>query len=501
MARIRQEAAEREVELRAEAEEARDKVLGLLESIQDGFFTLDKDWRFTYVNPAGEKLLRASREELLGKNHWELYPAAVGSQGEREYRRAVRDQVPVEFEIFYEPFGRSFGVKAYPTEQGGISVYLRDITEQKQAGEALRESQARLRAIYDGTYEYIGLLAPDGTLLEANRASLEFANNTREDLVGRPFWDTPWFTATPGAPELVRESIARASAGEFIRFEATVRRPSGECPTFDISFHPVRNERGEVVLIVPEGRNITERKRAEEEVQQSNEQLRRVNRELEEFAYVASHDLQEPLRIVNIYTQLILKSLGADVATLAQYAEFVQQGVQRMDALIGDLLKFSRAVHAEEMPIGTADLGASLAEATSVLKNRMEESGCVIAAEFLPRVHGDASQMAHVFQNLLSNALKYRKKDAAPQIEISAKRDGDYWTISLRDNGIGFEPQYAERIFGLFKRLHKEEYPGTGLGLAICKRIVERYGGRIWAEGTPGVGATFYFSLPAADGQ
>jgi PAS domain S-box-containing protein len=499
MARIRREASEREARLRAEAEAARDQVVGILESIQDGFFSLDREWRFTYVNTAAERAIGASREELVGQTHWERYPSTVATRLEDEYRRAVRDQVPVEFENFYQPWQRWFTVRAYPTKQGGLSIYFRDITEHKQAEEALRESQDRLRAIYDGTFEYIGLLAPDGTLLEANRASLEFANNTRPELVGRPFWEIPWFTGTPGAPELIRDSVARAAQGQSVRFEAALRRPSGECPTFDISLHPIRNERGEVVLIVPEGRNITERKRIEEEGKRSNEQLTRVNRELEEFAYVASHDLQEPLRIVNIYTQLILNELGAEKPELAQHAAFVQQGVRRMDALIHDLLTYSRAVHADELPVGTADLESALKEALSVLKNRIEESGSVISVGPLPKVRGDAAQLAHVFQNLLSNALKYRKRDAAPQIRISAVQDGGLWIVSVQDNGIGFESQYAERIFGLFKRLHKEEYPGTGLGLAICKRIVERYGGRIWAEGKPGTGATFYFSLPCVE--
>ena len=338
-------------------------------------------------------------------------------------------------------------------------------------------------------------------MLEANRASLEFANNTRDELVGLRFWDTPWFTATPGAPEAVREGIARAAAGEFVRFEGMMRRPSGECPTFDISFHPVRNEHGEVVLIVPEGRDITGLKLTEEALRHSNEGLTRANRELEEFAYVASHDLQEPLRMVNIYTQLILKELDLSGTKLNQYAGFVQQGVSRMESLIQDLLTFSRTVHTDELPIGTADLSVSLREALSVLKDRIEESDAVIHAAFLPEVRGDTAQVAHVFQNLLSNALKYRQKGRRSQIHIAAEQNGDKWNISVRDNGIGFEKQYAERIFGLFKRLHKDEYPGTGLGLAICQRIVERFGGRMWAEGTPGEGATFYFSLPRIEGQ
>jgi PAS domain S-box-containing protein len=244
--------------------------------------------------------------------------------------------------------------------------------------------------------------------------------------------------------------------------------------------------------------DITERKQAEEELSRSNLELTRVNRELEEFAYVASHDLQEPLRMVNIYTQLLLRDRGAEEAKLNQYADFIQLGVTRMETLIRDLLTFSRAVHADELPVGTADLSDSLREALTVMKSRIEESGSVIAAGPLPTVRGDVSQLAHVFQNLISNALKYRKKQFAPQIDITAEQRGDSWIITVSDNGIGFKQEHAERIFGLFKRLHNEEYPGTGLGLAICRRIVERYGGRIWAEGKPGEGATFRFSLRAS---
>lgn len=228
-------------------------------------------------------------------------------------------------------------------------------------------------------------------------------------------------------------------------------------------------------------------------------ELTRANRELEEFAYVASHDLQEPLRMVNIYTQLLLQRMGGEDATLNGYAAFVQQGVARMDGLIRDLLTFSRIVHNDELPVGTADLQAACGEALSVLSNRITESGAVITIQPLPAVRGDALQMAHVLENLLSNALKYSRKDVSPEIHISAEPDGEQWTISVRDNGIGFDQQYAGRIFGLFKRLHRDEYPGTGLGLAICQRIIERYGGRIWAESKPDAGATFRFSLPRAE--
>ncbi len=307
------------------------------------------------------------REDMLGRNHWELFPAAVGTTVHQELMRSAEERVPVEFDNFYAPWNRWFHIKAYPTREGGMSVFFGDITK---------------------------------------------------------------------------------------------------------------------------------RKRAEEALQRSNDELKLANSELEEFAYVASHDMQEPLRMVNIYTHLLLKKFSADIPQAQQYAAYVQQGVARMEELIRDLLKFSRTVHFDE-PIGVADLSASLEEAMAVLENRIAESGAVIEFVALPTVAGDTAQMSHVFQNLLSNSIKYRKKDVAPEIHIALKSEAGEWIVSVRDNGIGFDPRYADRIFGLFKRLHKDEYAGTGLGLAICQRIVQRYGGKMWAEGRPGEGATFYFSLPS----
>jgi light-regulated signal transduction histidine kinase (bacteriophytochrome) len=254
-----------------------------------------------------------------------------------------------------------------------------------------------------------------------------------------------------------------------------------------------------MVQLAEMGSAAVEARRLTESLGKSNEQLARTNRELEEFAYVASHDLQEPLRMVNVYTQQLLRRFVPDHPDAYLFAKFIEQGVHRMQALIEDLLDFSRTVHASGAPAeAVADLGQSLNEAMTVLRNRIEESKAVIETEPLPTVFGDTNQLAHVFQNLLSNALKYRRQDVAPHIRISTTRSEKEWIISVSDNGIGFDPQYSERIFGLFKRLHKEAYPGTGLGLAICRRIIERYGGRMWAEGRPGHGATFHFALHPA---
>ena len=261
---------------------------------------------------------------------------------------------------------------------------------------------------------------------------------------------------------------------------------------FNVVYHPLREVNETVSGFIAVLTDVTAQVQARREVE-------RVNKDLEEFAYVASHDLQEPLRMVNIYTELLMKRYVPDEPEAKHYAEFVKQGVVRMETLIRDLLTYSQTVQRGESLVGQADLSAALGEAMAVLHTHIDENGAAIHSESLPTVRGDTKLLAHVFQNLLSNALKYRKKELEPQISIAAKRDGENWLISLKDNGIGFEQQYAERIFGLFKRLHQSEYPGTGLGLAICQRIVERYGGRMWAESRLGEGATFFFTIPAVE--
>jgi light-regulated signal transduction histidine kinase (bacteriophytochrome) len=216
---------------------------------------------------------------------------------------------------------------------------------------------------------------------------------------------------------------------------------------------------------------------------------------------VSSHDLQEPLRMVNTYSQLFLRRLGPQTSPeLEQYAEYIRGGVRRMETLLRDLLAYSRAGHHElASESGTADLQAAVQQAIADLDSKIKETQAQLLIQPLPVVVGEEGQMSHVFLNLLSNAIKYRKTSERPCVRISAQHVADQWIISVADDGIGFEQRHAERIFGLFKRLHRqEEYPGTGLGLAICKRIVERYGGRIWAESRPGAGSTFSFSLPEA---
>jgi signal transduction histidine kinase len=244
---------------------------------------------------------------------------------------------------------------------------------------------------------------------------------------------------------------------------------------------------------------LEERAQHERETASKNSELVKANRELEEFAYVSAHDLQEPLRMINIYSQMLISRFAGEDEKARTYAGFIEGGVKRMEKLLDDLLTYSRVINPNSSVVETADLNEALSQAMTTLNVRIRENSAHIEYQELPTVVGDQSQLTQVFQNLLSNALKYRRNDVPPKIVIAAERQGLDWVVSVRDNGIGFEQQHAERIFGLFKRLHKDEYPGTGLGLAICQRIIERCGGRMWAEGRPGEGSTFYFALPGGE--
>lgn len=297
------------------------------------------------------------------------------------------------------------------------------------------------------------------------------------------------------------ESLATKLAGYELTHRL-VRADTGEVRWVHEKCSHVRDGDGRVIRSIGMVQDITERRRIEEELQSNNSELMRANRELEEFAFVASHDLREPLRTINIYAQKLLRRPGLEGdAEAAQCSNFIRMGVTRMDELIRDLLNYSRAVHEERNPPGlTADLNQSLESAIAVLGGRIGDTGASIESSGLPRVYADQGQIGLVFQNLLSNSMKYVDRGTKPEIRISAERQDGCWRITVRDNGIGFDGVHAERIFGLFKRLHRNEYSGTGVGLSICKRIVERYGGRIWAESDgPDCGASFHFVLRACD--
>jgi len=247
--------------------------------------------------------------------------------------------------------------------------------------------------------------------------------------------------------------------------------------------------------------DVTERKQMEERLQQITAEMQRSNTELEQFAYVISHDLQEPLRMVSSYTQLLAKrysnKLDADADEFISYAV---NGAKRMQTLLHDLLEYSR-VGTRGKPFSPVNCEHVVEQAMANLKIAIKECSASVSYDTLPTVIGDEGQLVRLFQNLIGNALKFRQ-DEAPQVQITAQRRNNIVTFSIKDNGIGIDPQHSQSIFEIFRRLHtREEYPGTGMGLAICKKIVERHGGHISVQSQPGQGSTFYFSVDTAGGE
>jgi PAS domain S-box-containing protein len=367
-----------------------------------------------------------------------------------------------------------------------------DITERKKAEEGLKESEQRFRTLFDNT--------PDGIVL-SNQENKKFTlgNETFCQMLGYNSDEIQNLEVMDIHPaEEVNHSVDQFE--KLLRKEIAVvenipvKRKDGSIFFADIRAFLVSF--GGKTYLAGIFRDITERKRAEDKLKNAFLDLEHSNKELEQFAYVASHDLQEPLRMVASYTQLLEKRYKDKLDSDArEFIQFAVDGAIRMQRLINDLLAYSRLGTRGE-PFELIDSHEVLGQAIANLSALIEENQAVVTNDDLPPIMADRSQMVQVFQNLIGNAIKFRS-DQSPRIHISAEPKGGEWLFSVRDNGIGIDPQHKDRIFVIFQRLHgKGEYPGTGIGLTICKKIVERHGGRIWVESEPQKGSTFYFSVP-----
>ena len=281
------------------------------------------------------------------------------------------------------------------------------------------------------------------------------------------------------------------------RWDVEIRPLQGRRFRASVTVAASRDEHGNILSLRWLIRDTTDRWRAENEIRLAAEELKRSNQDLEQFAYVASHDLQEPLRMVRSFLGLLRGryegKLGADAD---QYIGFAVEGAERMSVMIKDLLEYSRAGRGDIKP-EAVDFNRILEQAKANLQAAIDESGAVIAGDPLPTVPADAARMTQVFQNLIGNAIKFRAEGRPPKVTITACNGEGVWIFSVKDNGIGIDPAQTDRIFQVFQRLHtRDKYPGSGIGLAICKKIIERHGGRIWMESQPGQGTTFLFTIP-----
>jgi light-regulated signal transduction histidine kinase (bacteriophytochrome) len=304
-------------------------------------------------------------------------------------------------------------------------------------------------------------------------------------------------------------NILEDVAGEKARFEETQRAILNILDDFAAEQHRLQSTERAVMNILDDFddekqkvellREVADRTHAEDELRTKTIELARSNAELEQFAYVASHDLQEPLRMVSTYMQLFEKRFKGSIVDekADKYIAYAVEGAKRMQALIGGLLAYSR-VGAGDHVSTRVDLNDTLDLALMNLSQALLDTRALITRDPLPTITGEPTQLAQVFQNLIANANKFHRPDVTPHIHVSATRQGGSWVLSVKDNGIGIEPEFFDRTFVIFQRLHtRTEFPGTGIGLSICKKVVERHGGRIWIESKPGDGTSFCFTLPA----
>jgi PAS domain S-box-containing protein len=353
---------------------------------------------------------------------------------------------------------------------------LRDVERERERFHFMAESMP----------QKIFTAKPNGDIDYFNRQWTLFTGLTFEQIKN---WGWTQFIHPDDLEENLRAWRDSIASGEPFILEHRFRRADGAYRWHLSRAQAMRDANGNISMWIGSNTDIHEQKEKEEELQRAND-------DLQQFAYSASHDLQEPIRNVAVYSELVAKRYHSVLdADGQQFLGFLQEGGRRLATLINDLLTYTRAGMAQvnEAPVAASQV---LQHALSSLAEAIREGDARVTWDELPEVYMAESHLQQVFQNLIANALKYRS-EAAPQIHVSADVQGTGWRFSVRDNGIGIDPKYKEKIFGVFKRLHQDQkYTGTGIGLAICQRVVERYGGRIWVESEPGEGATFFFTIP-----
>ncbi len=475
-------------------EEKTAELSGIFERITDAFIALDKNFCYTYVNEKTGLLINKDPKALIGKCVWDIFPDAVGSKTYNTFKRAMHDQQYICETDYYAPLDIWQENHVYPSKDG-LSVFIRDVTEKKRS-EAEREN---LVEVIQKSLNEIYIFSPTTYQFEyANEGALKNSGFTLEQLTGmQPAHLKPAFSQESFA-ELVTPLLSKQK--EKIVFETVHKRADGS--EYHVEEHLQFIDRGKPVFISVV-LDIDERKEHEQELNVLNEQLRgraaelqATNSELEKFAYIASHDLQEPLRMVSSFLQLLEKQYKEKLDDNARaYIQFAVDGAARMKRLILDLLIYSRAGSSSE-EFELTDLNEVGAEVHETFLPSLKESGGELVIHSLPTVQAVRSQMMQLFQNLVSNAIKYRQADVPPKVEITCKDTGQGWRISVTDNGIGIEAKYFEKVFVIFQRLHNNsQFTGTGIGLAICKKIVERHGGQIKVESTLGRGSSFIINF------
>ncbi len=511
---------EAEVKLR----NAHERLQTMLASINNGVVATDTEGRVELMNPMAEKLTGWTQEQALGKPFEDIVSILSEHKGELIFdpiRTVLREAKSIDVSTTSLLIGKDgaevpigYNVAPIRDQYGsvvGAVMVFRDVSERQKA-EQERNKLTFLLAAQQKRLENIlanvpGIVWESVMVPESNTQRMEFVNSYAEKMLGYPKEDwlkVPNFGRTITYPDDIeisqkeaRQIYESGNLSAAIQFRMIAK--DGRVVPIEAHYSILTDETGKVIGTCGLMMDISQRKADEDALKQSTLDLTRSNEQLEQFAYVASHDLQEPLRMVTSYMQLLERrykdQLDQDASEFIAYAV---DGATRMKALINDLLAYSR-VKTGEQNFARFDSSKALAQAITNLQMQVKEAAAEITYDKLPAIVGNEAQFVQLLQNLLSNSLKFHGEET-PKIKVSAELSDNSWKFSVQDNGIGIESQYVDRIFVIFQRLHtKDRYPGTGIGLAICKKVVEHHGGRIWAESTPGDGTTFRFTIPSVN--
>ncbi len=474
----------RDINERHAAERERAELVEQLSRIQDAttdsILSIDRNWQVTYLN-APARAATGPLADAVGKNFWENFPDAMyeGSPFVENYYRAMDKGIAGKFEAYYPaPLNIWVEVQVRPTTEG-IVLFFRDVTQQKEAAEvlqriteSLRASEGRLKAIYDSTHEHLGLLTADGTMLSCNRAALEFAPATLDEVVGVPFWESAWFAGTPGAADLLKTWIERVALGEFVRAETPLIRPNGETVIFDFAISPIFDDAGKVVLLVPEGRDITELKRAEQALVQS-EKLAAVGR----LAASIAHEINNPLESVTnlLYLARMHEDLPRDIE---DYLDIAERELRRAAAITSQTLRFYKQ-STRPTPTSSRELFESV---LPMYQGRVVNSAVQVEERHhaAKRVLCFEGEIRQVLSNFVGNAIDAMHPRGGRLLLRS--REATHWptgrkglTLTVADTGGGISAKALTRIFEPF--FTTKGIGGTGLGLWVSKEIVERHEG------------------------
>jgi PAS domain S-box-containing protein len=495
----------------SESKESEAKYRGLLEAAPDAMVVVNQTGEIVLLNAQAEKQFGYRRDELLGQKVTNIIPkgfaARLIADGTRTAAEALAQQIGMGIELS----GRRKDSSEFPIEimlsplesAKGILVTaaIRDISVRRAAEKHLAQMEGRYRGLLEAAPDAMVVVNQSGEIALLNVQAEKQFGYRRDELLGQKVTNI----IPEGFAERLIADGTRTAADALAQqigtgIELIGRRKDGSEFPIEIMLSPLEGSKG--ILVTAAVRDISMRKKAEANLVQTVADLKRSNEELQQFAYVASHDLQEPLRTVASFTQLLAKRYQGKLdADADEFIGYTVDGCNRMKSLIQDLLVYSRA-GAEGNALEETSGENALQRATQALEIIIQESGAIVTHDLLPTITTDLGQLTQVFQNLVGNAIKYRGVEV-PQVHVSARQNGGHeWIFSVRDNGLGIEPQYFEKIFVIFQRLHgREQFAGTGIGLSICKKIVERLGGRIWVESQVKKGSTFYFALPERNGK